>query len=105
MPTETVYGLGAAALDPLACAKIFEAKERPLSDPLIVHLSDLEWLRRLASPNELAFRLAEEFWPGPLTMVLPRTELVPDLVTVRTGHGGPADERPSDLSGDRAIVW
>ena len=81
LPTETVYGLGAAALDPLACAKIFEAKERPLSDPLIVHLSDLEWLRRLASPNELAFRLAEQFWPGPLTMVLPRTGLVPDLVT------------------------
>ena len=81
LPTETVYGLGAAALDTLACAKIFEAKERPLSDPLIVHLSDPEWLERLASPNELAFRLAEEFWPGPLTMVLPRTESVPDLVT------------------------
>ena len=81
MPTETVYGLGAAALDPLACAKIFEAKERPLSDPLIVHLSDLEWLERLARPSELACRLAEEFWPGPLTMVLPRTELVSDLVT------------------------
>ena len=81
LPTETVYGLGAAALDPLACAKIFEAKERPLSDPLIVHLSDLEWLERLARPGELACRLAEEFWPGPLTMVLPRTELVSDLVT------------------------
>jgi L-threonylcarbamoyladenylate synthase len=81
LPTETVYGLGAAALDPLACAKIFEAKERPLSDPLIVHLPDLEWLERLASPNELAIRLAEEFWPGPLTMVMPRTKLVPDLVT------------------------
>ncbi len=81
LPTETVYGLGAAALDPLACAKIFEAKERPLSDPLIVHLPDLEWLERLARPNELAIRLAEEFWPGPFTMVLPRTKLVPDLVT------------------------
>jgi L-threonylcarbamoyladenylate synthase len=81
LPTETVYGLGAAALDPLACAKIFEAKERPLSDPLIVHLPDLEWLERLARPNELAIRLAEEFWPGPFTMVLPRTKLAPDLVT------------------------
>ena len=81
LPTETVYGLGAAALDPLACAKIFEAKERPLSDPLIVHLSDLEWLERLSRPSELACRLAKEFWPGPLTMVLPRTELVSDLVT------------------------
>jgi L-threonylcarbamoyladenylate synthase len=81
LPTETVYGLGAAALEPLACARIFEAKERPLSDPLIVHLPDLEWLERLARPNELAIRLAEVFWPGPLTMVLPRTKLVPDLVT------------------------
>jgi L-threonylcarbamoyladenylate synthase len=81
LPTETVYGLGAAALDPLACARIFEAKERPLSDPLIVHLPDLEWLERLAGPSELAIRLAEEFWPGPLTMVLPRTGLLPDLVT------------------------
>ena len=75
-----MYGLGAAALDP-SLRKIFEAKERPLSDPLIVHLPDLEWLERLARPNELAIRLAEEFWPGPFTMVLPRTKLVPDLVT------------------------
>ena len=81
LPTETVYGLGAAALDPLACAKIFEAKERPLRDPLIVHLSDLEWLERLATPTGLAVRLAQAFWPGPLTMVLPRTASVPDLVT------------------------
>jgi L-threonylcarbamoyladenylate synthase len=81
LPTETVYGLGAAALDPLACAKIFEAKERPLSDPLIVHLPGLEWLERLASSNELALRLTEAFWPGPLTIVLPRTKRVPDLVT------------------------
>jgi L-threonylcarbamoyladenylate synthase len=81
LPTETVYGLGASALDPLACAKVFEAKERPLSDPLIVHLPDLAWLEKLASPNSLAHTLAERFWPGPLTMVLPRTELVPDIVT------------------------
>ena len=81
LPTETVYGLGAAALDPLACARIFEAKERPLSDPLIVHLPDTQWLDRLARPNALAIRLANEFWPGPLTLVLPRQNLVPDLVT------------------------
>jgi len=81
LPTETVYGLGACALDPLACAKVFEAKERPLSDPLIVHLPDLEWLEMLALPNSLAHTLAERFWPGPLTMVLPRTALVPDIVT------------------------
>jgi len=81
LPTETVYGLGAAALDPMACAKIFEAKERPLSDPLIVHLPSFDWLEKLAQPNELALRLAEEFWPGPLTLVLPRRALVPDIVT------------------------
>jgi L-threonylcarbamoyladenylate synthase len=81
LPTETVYGLCAGALDPLACTKIFEAKQRPLSDPLIVHLSELEWLERLAIPNRLAVRLAERFWPGPLTMVLPRSDLVPEIVT------------------------
>jgi L-threonylcarbamoyladenylate synthase len=81
LPTETVYGLGAAALDPLGCAKIFEVKERPLSDPLIVHLPDSQWLDRLARPNSLAIRLTNEFWPGPLTLVLPRQNLVPDLVT------------------------
>jgi L-threonylcarbamoyladenylate synthase len=81
LPTETVYGLGANALDPLACAKVFEAKERPLSDPLIVHVPDIQWVKRLAVPNALAQSLAERFWPGPLTLVLPRTELVPDIVT------------------------
>jgi len=81
LPTETVYGLGASALDPLACAKVFEAKERPLSDPLIVHVPSVDWVERLAMPNALAKSLAERFWPGPLTMVLPRTELVPDIVT------------------------
>jgi L-threonylcarbamoyladenylate synthase len=81
LPTETVYGLGAAALDPLACARIFEVKERPLTDPLIVHLPDSQWLDRLGRPNPLAMRLAKEFWPGPLTLVVPRQNLVPDLVT------------------------
>ena len=81
LPTETVYGLGADALDPVACAKIFEAKDRPLSDPLIVHVPSIEWLDRLAVIPESARRLAEHFWPGPLTLVLPRREIVPDLVT------------------------
>lgn len=81
LPTETVYGLGASALDPVACAKVFEAKERPLSDPLIVHVPDLSWVESLAVPNALAKSLAERFWPGPLTLVLPRTDLVPDIVT------------------------
>jgi L-threonylcarbamoyladenylate synthase len=81
-PTETVYGLGADALNPEAVAKIFEAKGRPHFDPLIVHvagISDLEPL--VASFPETAERLAERFWPGPLTMVLPKTSQVPDLVT------------------------
>ena len=81
LPTETVYGLGADALDPVACAKIFEAKDRPLSDPLIVHVPSAGWLDRLAVASETARRIAENFWPGPLTLVLPRREIVPDLVT------------------------
>jgi L-threonylcarbamoyladenylate synthase len=81
LPTETVYGLGANALDSAACALIFEAKDRPLSDPLIVHIPALDWLDRLAVVPEAARLLAEKFWPGPLTLVLPRRELVPDLVT------------------------
>jgi L-threonylcarbamoyladenylate synthase len=80
LPTETVYGLGAAALDPVACARVFEAKERPLSDPLIVHVPDSQWLHRLARPNALAIRLANRFWPGPLTLVVPRQSSVLDLV-------------------------
>ncbi len=81
LPTETVYGLGADALNPRACAKIFEAKERPLSDPLIVHVPDHGWAARLAVLPEAALRLAEDFWPGPLTLVVPRQSCVPDLVT------------------------
>lgn len=81
LPTETVYGLGADALDPEACAGIFEAKDRPLSDPLIVHVPSMEWLEKLAVVPVLARKLAERFWPGPLTLVLPRRDIVPDLVT------------------------
>jgi len=81
LPTETVYGLAADALSPGACACVFEAKERPLSDPLIVHIPSLDWLSRIAAPSPLALALAERFWPGPLTLVLPRQALVPDIVT------------------------
>ena len=81
LPTETVYGLAADALSPEACAKIFEAKSRPLSDPLIIHIPSIDWLPRLTSPTPLALALAEKFWPGPLTMVLPRQPIVPDIVT------------------------
>jgi L-threonylcarbamoyladenylate synthase len=85
LPTETVYGLAANALDPIACARIFEAKERPLSDPLIVHLPGIDWLERVALPGVVALTLAEKFWPGPLTLVLPRRGIVPDLVTAGQG--------------------
>ena len=82
LPTETVYGLGANALDPAAVARIFAAKQRPAWDPMIVHISDLAMLDRLASEiPEAAKRLMETFWPGPLTLLLPRTAAVPDAVT------------------------
>ena len=82
LPTETVYGLGADALDPLAVAKIFDAKNRPRFDPLIVHISDFRSMETYAVDiPDVAFRLAERFWPGPLTLVLKKRDLVPDLVT------------------------
>jgi L-threonylcarbamoyladenylate synthase len=81
-PTETVYGLGANALNPLAVAKIYELKERPSFDPLIVHIADLTDIEKLtASKDERVQRLAEKFWPGPLTIVLPRSSIVPEIVT------------------------
>lgn len=83
--TETVYGLGANALSAEAVAGIFTAKQRPSWDPLIVHLASAEQLSRVARvPDSLAPRiaaLAEAFWPGPLTLLLPRTDAVPDAVT------------------------
>jgi len=81
-PTETVYGLGADALNPKAVARIFEVKERPSFDPLIVHIASLETLQLLTSdPDDRVYRLAEKFWPGPLTLVLPKSNYVPDIVT------------------------
>ena len=80
--TETVYGLGANALDVNAVARVFAVKSRPHFDPLIVHIAERSWLPRLVTAwSETAERLAARFWPGPLTLVLPKTELVPDLVT------------------------
>lgn len=81
-PTETVYGLGANALDAAAVARIFAAKGRPSNNPLIVHVADAEAARALVTAwPERAERLAAAFWPGPLTLVLPRQAVVPDLVT------------------------
>lgn len=87
--TETVYGLGAHALDELAVAKIFEAKGRPTFDPLIVHVADQSWLKKLVQdvPPQ-ANLLAEKFWPGPLTIVMPKREIVPDLVTAGLANVG-----------------
>ncbi|NBT58513.1 Sua5/YciO/YrdC/YwlC family protein, partial [bacterium] len=82
LPTETVYGLAANALDARAVSKIFALKERPLDHPLIVHVSSLEQARSLATsfPKD-AEVLAKAFWPGPLTLVLPKKPQVPDLTT------------------------
>lgn len=85
-PTETVYGLGAAALDPRAVRRIFEAKGRPTTNPLIVHVADTAQARAVAAAwPAAADRLAAAFWPGPLTVVVLKAEGVPDGVT----GGGP----------------
>src|ERR1700722_17590646 len=81
-PTETVYGLGANALDASAVAKIYELKGRPETSPLIVHASSIEMARTLVTqwPRE-AEELAQRWWPGPLTLVLPKAAQIPDIVT------------------------
>ena len=82
IPTETVYGLAANAFDPDAVIKIFEAKKRPQFNPLIVHSDSLDKMKPFLSEiPEWAQKLADAHWPGPLTMLLPRNEIIPDLVT------------------------
>jgi L-threonylcarbamoyladenylate synthase len=82
MPTETVYGLAANALDAKAVAKIFEAKGRPQDNPLIVHISSFEQIRPLVkSVPESAEKLAKAYWPGPMTMVLEKSDLIPGIVS------------------------
>lgn len=81
-PTETVYGLGANALNAQACAEIFVVKGRPQDNPLIVHVSNLEMVKSLVTGwNKQAERCARAFWPGPLTLVLPKTAIIPDTVS------------------------
>ena len=81
-PTETVYGLGANAFDPVAVAKIFEAKGRPQDNPLIVHISRVEEVKDIARDvPEVFYTLAERFMPGALTVVLPKSDLIPGIVT------------------------
>lgn len=105
-PTETVYGLGANALDAEAVKKIFAAKGRPADNPLIVHISDLSMIEKIAAEvPPPAYKLAERFWPGPLTMIMPKSALIPsvtsgglDTVGIRfPSH--PAARRLIELSG------
>jgi L-threonylcarbamoyladenylate synthase len=86
LPTETVYGLAANALNPEAVARIYELKGRPSFNPIIVHVSDVAMAKSCVRgwPDE-AQKLADAFWPGPLTLILPRSEQIPDIVTA----GGP----------------
>ncbi|MCE1156927.1 MAG: threonylcarbamoyl-AMP synthase [Bacteroidales bacterium] len=88
-PTETVYGLGANALNAMAVARIYELKERPSFDPLIVHIADIEAIRQLTTTSDERVQLlADRFWPGPLTIILPKSEIVPDIVTSGLGTVG-----------------
>ena len=81
-PTETVYGLGGNALDPQASMKIYAAKGRPSDNPLIVHIAELEQLEKITTEiPEGARILAEKYWPGPLTMILPKADIVPRETT------------------------
>lgn len=82
IPTETVYGLGANALDENAVKQIFIAKGRPQDNPLIVHINNLDWLTKLCDfVPQMALDLAQNFWPGPLTMVFKKSDLVPDSIS------------------------
>jgi L-threonylcarbamoyladenylate synthase len=89
LPTETVYGLAANALDAAAVRRIFSVKGRPANNPLIVHVADEKMARRcVAAWPEMAQRLARAFWPGPLTLVLPRSADIPDVVVAGGGTVG-----------------
>lgn len=82
IPTETVYGLAGNAYEPKALAQIFAIKERPTFDPLIVHICDVAQLKDVAKDiPEAAYKLAEAYWPGPMTLILPKKDCIPDLCT------------------------
>jgi len=94
-PTETVYGLGADAFNEKAVEKIFQAKGRPLNDPLIVHIADIKELYKLSKQvSPVALKLAKTFWPGPLTLVLKKSELILDIIT--SGLNTVAVRMPAD---------
>ena len=81
LPTETVYGLACLALDEQAVQKVFELKGRPPTNPLIVHVLDSHQAEQVASVNSFAKLLCQKFWPGPLTLILPKRQMIPDRVT------------------------
>jgi len=102
MPTETVYGLAANALDEDAVRKIFAAKGRPADNPLIVHISNFEMIRPLVTEiPELAYKCAELFWPGPLTMIMPKSDIIP---TVTSGGLDTVGIRMPSHKGARALI-
>lgn len=81
-PTETVYGLGADAFNPIAASRIFEVKKRPYFDPIIVHIASLSAIEEIADDfGDMEQKLAKKFWPGPLTLILPKKSKVPDIIT------------------------
>ena len=91
IPTETVYGLAADATNSLAVARIFEAKGRPRFNPLIVHVADISEAKKLGHFSEKALRLARAFWPGPLTLVVPRLGNCPVSELASAGFAEPRD--------------
>ncbi len=94
-PTETVYGLGANALNPIAVAGIFRVKKRPFFDPLIVHIDDTDKMNKIVSHlSDTAKKVIDRFWPGPLTVVLPKSDIVPEIVTA--GHSTVAVRMPDN---------
>lgn len=102
IPTETVYGLGANGLDTTAVTRIFKAKGRPQDNPLILHVAEDSWLNRYCKDiPAVAYELTKRFWPGPLTLILPRRETVPDVVT---GGLDTVGMRCPDHSVTRAIL-
>jgi L-threonylcarbamoyladenylate synthase len=103
-PTETVYGLGANALDDAAVARIYAAKDRPSFNPLIVHVPDIETARRYARFSDLAERVAAALWPGPLSLVLPRTEDCPLSKLVSAGLDTVAIRVPASASARRLLL-
>ena len=102
IPTETVYGLAASAYDENAVTKVFGAKGRPQDNPLIVHIADIEDLKVVAKDiPDSAYKAAERFWPGPLTMIFKRTDKIP--ASISAGLDTVAVRMPSDKTAREII--